>query len=115
MHELSIAISIVDRVLQESRARGDARVEAVYLRIGPLSGVDVEALRFAFTIACEESQLVGCRLEITEVPISLECPGCRSEKHAISMQQLCCSDCGTPSAEIVHGRELELRAVELVE
>lgn len=115
MHELSIALSIIDRVLEESRARGDARVGAVHLRIGPLSGVDVEALRFAFELAREESQLSGCRLDISEVPISLDCPNCQTEKRAVSIQQLCCCDCGTPAAEIIHGRELELRAVELVE
>jgi hydrogenase nickel incorporation protein HypA/HybF len=115
MHELSIALSLIDRVLEESRAREDARVEAVFLRVGPLSGVDIEALRFAFELACEDARIAGCRLEISEVPISLDCPNCGAEKPAISIQRLCCADCGTPSAEVVHGRELELHAVELIE
>src|SRR5689334_4100828 len=112
MHELSIALNIVDRALEESRARGNARVEAVFLRIGLLSGVDVDALRFAFGIACEEPQVSGCRLEISQVPVSMDCPNCGAERRTVSVQQLCCSECGTPALELVHGRELELHAME---
>ena len=115
MHELSIALSIVDRALEESRARGDARIEAVFLRIGPLSGVDVDALRFSFGIACEQPQISGCRLEINEVPVSMHCPNCGAETRTVSVQQLRCSQCGTPALEIIHGRELELQAMEILE
>jgi hydrogenase nickel incorporation protein HypA/HybF len=115
MHELSIALSIVDRVLEETQQRGDVRVETIYLRIGALSGVDTEALRFAFRVACEGTQLADSQLEVAEVPVSLQCPNCGSEKQAVSIQQLCCCDCGTPGAQIVHGRELELHAMEIVE
>jgi hydrogenase nickel incorporation protein HypA/HybF len=115
MHELSIALSIIDRVVEESRRRGDARVETVHLRIGPLSGVDTEALRFAYRLACEDTGLSGSRLEISEVEISLHCPACGTEKPAISMQQLCCSECGTPASEVLHGRELELHSLEIIE
>src|SRR5689334_22902578 len=110
MHELSIALSIIDRALEESRARGDARVEAVFLNIGSLSGVDVGALRFAFEIACDDPKVSGCRLEISEVPVSMDCPNCGTETPTVSVQQLRCSECGTPALEIVHGRELELQA-----
>lgn len=115
MHELSIALNIVDRALEESRARGEARVEAVFLRIGQLSGVDVDALRFSFGIACDQPQISGCRLEINEVPVSMDCPNCGRETRTASVQQLCCSQCGTPALEIVHGRELELQAMEILE
>jgi hydrogenase nickel incorporation protein HypA/HybF len=115
MHELSIALSIVDRVLEESRNRENAAIEAIHLRIGELSGVDCEALRFAFQVACEETQLSRSKLQIHEVPVSLLCSTCGSEKRSVSAHQLCCSDCGTPSARIIHGRELELEALEISE
>jgi hydrogenase nickel incorporation protein HypA/HybF len=115
MHELSIALSIVDRVLEETQQRGDARVETVYLRIGALSGVDTEALRFAFRVACDGTPLSDSHLEISEVPVSLQCPTCGSEKQAVSIQQLRCCDCGTPATQIVQGRELELQAMEIIE
>ena len=44
MHELSIALSIVEGVEAEAKARGIPRVVAVHLKHGPLSGVVKEAL-----------------------------------------------------------------------
>jgi hydrogenase nickel incorporation protein HypA/HybF len=66
MHELSIAMSIVDGVREEAERRGVARVEAVYLSLGPFSGVDKSALLFAYPMACEGTLLENSRLEITE-------------------------------------------------
>src|SRR5690348_5021695 len=80
-----------------------------------LSGVDVDALRFSFGIACDQPQLSGCRLEINEVPVSMDCPNCGAETRTVSVQQLRCSQCGTPALEIVHGRELDLQAMEILE
>ncbi len=66
MHELSIAMSIVDGVREEAEKRGIACVEAVHLRLGPLSGVDKDALLFSYPMACEGTLLENSRLEITE-------------------------------------------------
>ena len=43
MHELSIALSIIDIASEESRVRGDAAVLAVHLKVGRLSGVVIDA------------------------------------------------------------------------
>ena len=43
MHELSIALALVEMAAEEAERHG-ARVVAVHLRLGPLSGVVKEAL-----------------------------------------------------------------------
>lgn len=69
MHELSIAISLVDAVCEELPRLGEhVSVRRVLVRIGPLSGVVPAALRFAFDAAIEDSPIAGARLEIEEVP-----------------------------------------------
>lgn len=65
MHEMSIALHLVDAV--RARAEG-ARVVRVRVRIGELAAVLPEALRFAFEVACEGTALDGARLEIERVP-----------------------------------------------
>jgi hydrogenase nickel incorporation protein HypA/HybF len=65
MHELSIAMNIVDGVLEEAARHGCTQVGAVHLRLGPLSGVDQNALLFAYPLACEGTILESSRLEIT--------------------------------------------------
>jgi hydrogenase nickel incorporation protein HypA/HybF len=115
MHELSIALSIVDLAAEEAEARRAQRVAAVYLRLGPLSGVVPEALRSAWELACEGSPVAGARLVIEHVPIVVYCPACGGERPARSIQDLCCDTCGGPPARIVRGRELEVTALELIE
>ncbi len=46
MHELSIALSIVEMATEESKKRNGAKVDAVHLKLGRLSGVVKDALLF---------------------------------------------------------------------
>jgi hydrogenase nickel incorporation protein HypA/HybF len=66
MHELSIALSIIDGVREELQSRGGPPLRAVHLNIGQLSGVVKEALLFAYDVACEGTPLAGSRLVISE-------------------------------------------------
>ena len=55
MHELSIAMSIVEMAEEESDQRGGARVNAVHLKLGRLAGVVKDALLSSYELACEGS------------------------------------------------------------
>jgi hydrogenase nickel incorporation protein HypA/HybF len=113
VHELSIALSILDLAAEEAERQGGARVAAIHLRLGPLSGVVPEALRSAYELAREGSPLNAAELVIEEVPLVTYCPTCAAERAPPSAQWLCCPDCGTPTPEVVRGRELEVVALEV--
>ena len=115
MHELSIAMSIVEMAEEEAASRGNARVHAVHLRLGPLSGVVKEALLSSFEMACAASLLEGSQLLIEEVPVMVFCSACRASKHVASIQWMCCPECGAPTPEVLQGKELEITALELSE
>jgi hydrogenase nickel incorporation protein HypA/HybF len=112
MHELSIALSMIEQIEFEAERHGGAVVETVYVRIGVLSGVDTQALSFAYEIARAGTSVANSRLEIETVPLSVYCPQCEST-HCPDPQQITCPDCLTPPQEILAGRELEIRALEL--
>ena len=114
MHELSIALSMVEQVTAELGKHGGGTVEAVYVRIGVLSGVDVEALRFAYEIARQDTELAGSRLEIEVVPLLVECPQCGA-KRVTEMDSIQCTSCAGVAQKILEGRELEVRALEIAE
>lgn len=114
MHELSIALSMVEQATAELEKHGGGMVEAVYLRIGVLSGVDVEALRFAYEIARQDTELEGSRLEVEVVPLLVECPKCGS-KRVTEMDSIQCNHCPGVAQKILEGRELEVRALEIAE
>lgn len=67
MHELSIALSLVDAVCDElPRFGSGTRVRAVHVTVGALSGVVAEALSFSFEVAAEGSAIDGACLEIRQ-------------------------------------------------
>ena len=112
MHELSIAMSIVDMALEEAERR-NVTIDAVHLALGPLSGVVADALLFSYEMACSGTLLESSRLVIREVPIEVYCPACKTPKILSSMQRFCCPACGTPTSDVIHGRELAITALEL--
>lgn len=113
MHELSIAMSIVDMATEEVIRLGAARVDAVHLRLGRLSGVVPRALRASFEMATEDTVLAGSRLVIEEIPILVYCGLCDATLPVSSMQAFSCSVCGTPTGDVRQGRELEVTALEI--
>jgi hydrogenase nickel incorporation protein HypA/HybF len=115
MHELSICMSLLDVAEEEAERRGNPQVEAIYLRLGPLSGVVKEALLSAYELAREATPFASCRLVIQEVPIVVFCSKCDAERPVHSMQDFSCAECDTPASQVIHGRELELAALELLE
>ena len=113
MHELSIAMSMVEMAAEEAARRGGVQVNAIHLKLGQLSGVVKEALLFSYEVACEGTPLEGSRLVIEEVPVVVYCQRCKSERTLATIQQFFCPVCATPTSEIVQGKELEVVALEI--
>jgi hydrogenase nickel incorporation protein HypA/HybF len=113
MHELSIALSIIDTAAEEAERQSAIRVTAVHMRLGPLSGVVKEALLSAYDLAREGTSLSGAELMIEDVPVVAHCPSCAGPRTLTTAYELLCPDCGTPTPELVSGRELEVVALEV--
>lgn len=112
MHELSIALSILD-IVEEEAARQGGRVAAVHLKLGPLSGVFRDALVSAYELAREGTPFAEAELVVQEVPITAYCPACSSERTLPTLAELRCPDCGASTPEILGGRDLEIVALEI--
>jgi hydrogenase nickel incorporation protein HypA/HybF len=117
MHELSIALSILDLAAEEAdrlRAADESvRVVAIHLKLGPLSGVVKSALVSAYELAREGTTLERTELVVEEVPVVAYCPACAAERTLSSVWELSCPDCGMPTPEVLRGRELEVVALEI--
>ncbi|WP_412538186.1 hydrogenase maturation nickel metallochaperone HypA [Longispora sp. K20-0274] len=108
MHELAITESVVASVRDRL---GDARVVAVVLEVGRLSGVVPDAVRFCFDLCTEGTPLQGARLDIVDVPGAAYCRGCRSDVALADLIPLC--PCGSADLDITRGQELRIRQVEV--
>jgi hydrogenase nickel incorporation protein HypA/HybF len=115
MHELSIAMSIVEMAQEEAEERGGVQISAVHLKLGALVGVVKEALFSSYEMACQDTPLSGSRLVIEDSPVVVFCPQCQAQRALSSLQLFCCAECGTATSEIVQGREIEVTALEIQE
>jgi hydrogenase nickel incorporation protein HypA/HybF len=115
MHELSIAISIVELAEEEAAQRGSARVNAIYLKLGALAGVVKAALLSSYELACEGTSLAGSSLVVEEVPIIAYCPTCLMPRVLDSAQWFVCPECKSPVSDVLQGRELQVVAMEIQE
>jgi hydrogenase nickel incorporation protein HypA/HybF len=112
MHELSLAMSILD-MAEEEAGRRSAEVDAIHVKLGALSGVAKDALLSAYDLARTETTLETAQLVIEEVPVLIYCQRCEAPRPVPSIQELSCSECQTPSSQILQGRELQVVALEL--
>ena len=114
MHELSIAIRVVELAEEHLRAAGGGRVVAATLRVGRLAAVDPEALRRALVLAADGTPLERAVFKIVDVPVRIHCPTCRQDVDLPGIVRLACPTCGTRGGAILAGGELELDSLEIV-
>ncbi len=114
MHELSIALGILDVAEEEARRQGEnARVAVIYLRLGRMSGVVKDALVSAFQLARDGSRWPDAELVVEEIPVEVFCLDCATRRILTAPPILICPVCGTATPDIVRGRELEVTALEI--
>src|SRR5215475_5107480 len=113
MQEMSIALNILEIAEEEAKRRGGPRIVGIRLRLGALSGVDPKALRSAYELARETSRVQDAALVVEEVPVVAHCSRCAVDRTLASAWEHTCPVCGTPTPELVAGRELEVVGLEI--
>lgn len=111
MHEMSLAMAVVDQVGQAAAENGATSVTAVRLQVGELAGVVSGALHFSFSLACAGTVLEGAELLTEDVPGRARCAPCDNRWDTGMPPQLCCPGCGA-AAELLSGRELQITGVQ---
>lgn len=113
MHELSIAYNIVELSEKAAIDAGATQVKVVHLRLGELAGIVKSALLFGWEVATKDTWLEGATLEIEELPVIVFCPTCQQAVTLPSTQLFCCPICDTPTAQVLQGREVEVKSLEI--
>lgn len=110
MHEYSIVQALVERVDAEARARHATAVHRLSVRIGELSGVEVDLLTTAYETFRERTICERAKLDLHFVPARWECPRCRGTIGRGDF--LTCPACAVP-ARLVEGDEIMLDRIEM--
>ena len=113
MHELGIATAALRQTLRQAQDAGASRVSRIILRVGTFSGVDPEALRFAFTAILPGTAAENAAVEIDPVAAVAHCSDCQQDFSPDTDLLFECPRCGRVSTAIKQGRELELARLEV--
>ncbi len=113
MHELSIAINIVDIATGEAKKAGAQRVTDLNIEVGSLSGVVAEALEFAMQMAVKDSILEEASVNIHQIHARARCRVCGEEFGVADFFELC-PKCESPDLQITRGQELLVRSLKVV-
>ncbi|WP_405959497.1 hydrogenase maturation nickel metallochaperone HypA [Streptomyces sp. NBC_00024] len=109
MHEMSVALAVVDQVAEAAdRAEGVTAVRSVRLQVGELAGVVPDALAFCFELACAGTLLEGAELVTEAVPGRARCTPCAHEWAVGMPPRLTCPACGGTRTDLLAGRELQI-------
>src|SRR5689334_11021740 len=102
MHELSIAMSVLEAAQREAALHGNAGLRKIALRIGELSAVDPEALRFGFEMMTRSSRFEQVELELEFIPRTNRCSDCGHEFNVTDLR-FECPLCGSQKTSFARG------------
>ncbi len=114
MHEMSIALSIVEAVDAKAREEGAAKITGIDLLVGRLSGIETESLKFCFSAASKGSLAEDAVLAIDEREGTGECTVCRSS-FPVSFYYAECPECGSLAVSIISGEEFQIKSMTIEE
>ena len=112
MHELSVCQALMTQVDEIATRERAARVTAIVLRIGPLSGIEAGLLADAFPIAAAGTVAEGAELRVEQLPVRVHCTSCGADSDA-TPNRLLCAACGDYRTRLISGDEMLLASLEL--
>jgi len=104
--------STLDLAEAQARQSGATAIHNLRMRIGTLSGVVSEALRFAFQALKQDTLATDATLEIEEVQPACWCAFCQTE-FDVNDYTYECPHCHRPSRDLRRGREMALISLEV--
>jgi hydrogenase nickel incorporation protein HypA/HybF len=110
MHELSIAMSVID-IADEYAAKEKAKiVREIEIEVGELSGVILDALEFAMEFAVKKTILENAKCRYIRIPGIARCKKCSHEFNTNNLHTPC-PECGAYEQEIISGKELRVKSL----
>jgi hydrogenase nickel incorporation protein HypA/HybF len=98
--------------LEYANKQGATQIKQLKMRIGEMSGVVPEALKFAFEVVTAGTMAANSQLEIETIPVSCWCSHCEQEFQPPDLDY-CCPNCQQVSFDIIKGKEIELTSLEV--
>ncbi len=115
MHEMGIAMQIIE-IAESSIPENMKHVQIgrVNLKVGKLSAIVPDSLKFCFEIVAKETQFENAELKMEEIPVTACCNKCKTN-WTLNEPVFSCPECKSGSVEILTGRELDIVSLEVAD
>jgi len=111
MHEISLAVSILD-IVEEYAAKEDfQKVNSIRLSFGRLTCIEPKTLEFAFDVQSGGTRAEGAKLNFEIIPVSVHCLACETDSE-LDVFSGTCPKCGAVELMITGGRE-DLKIIDM--
>jgi hydrogenase nickel incorporation protein HypA/HybF len=111
MHEVSIVQSLINIVCNKAQENNLKKINKVSLKIGELSGVFEDSIRFAYKSISKDTIVEGAELVIERVEAYAKCDNCDISFKIKHFNKLC-PECQIFSSNILSGYELYINTIE---
>ena len=111
MHEISLAVAILDIVEEYAAKANFQKVNSIRLSFGRLTCIERKTLEFAFNVQSGGTRAEGAKLKFEILPISVHCVSCGADSEMESFPDSC-PKCGAEELIITGGRE-DLKIIDM--
>ena len=112
MHEMSLCESVVQLVEEQAAQQAFSEVKKIWLEIGALAGVEIDAMKFSFDVVSKDTLLEKAELIILEIDGTAWCMPC-AENVNVSQRFDACPHCGSYQLQINGGEEMRIKELEV--
>ena len=114
MHEMSLAVNIVDLAVEAALREGGSRVSEIEIEIGNMAGVMIDSLDFCLEAAARSTIVEGAEFKFIPVNAFGECPSCQ-KKFETDSYFASCPDCGATGVPVTGGQDLRINSLVIEE
>lgn len=120
MHELAMATSMVEAIVDTAEKNNAIEITEAVLDIGELTMLNPEQLRFMMDVVREGTIFEGAEIIINMIPIEIECENCgfkgmikTDENTDHIMVAATCPECNTTRVHVTQGRECTVKTIKI--
>lgn len=117
MHEFAVTQKVVEIALDIARDaapdHAPARITAVRVRVGNLTGIAEESMRFYFEAITPGSLAEGAELAVVKDAAVATCRACAWSGEVAPPLDPACPRCGQWALDVMGGRDLLVESIEL--
>ena len=119
MHEYSMAVGILNTVIDTAEANNAIEVTEMVIEIGKLAMLNPEQLKFMLGALCQDTIAENAKITIEDIDVEIKCHNCGFEGIGILddsdhyMPMIFCPECESHRVEVINGRDINVKNISV--